>query len=365
MRTIFVRATPQGQEKVTGLGVRDRLLRQLCAFGHTTDIVYLVSPGCSGKIIEILANEKHLQIRCISENIATHLQKSVGEHLCFTDNRVYLDEDIQAVLAGHKTEAPGMEIQANNHRQIENILLSHLSKPTDGIVSRRINRPLSTMMSRYLVRLGLPPVVFTFLTALIASLMGWVLFSGSPHALLLGAGLFQLASVVDGIDGEIARLTYQSSKRGARLDTSVDMMTNVLFFTGFLYALGQTLPPDDAQGLMVVSKWIIGLALLGIGSMSALLYFGPGGGSFDILGTTIKKRLNGKPFANQIFSNAERLFKRDFFALLFFILALFGQSAVIPALLLFGLVVWNLAIWLNAGQILQSPATTTSSAPQI
>ncbi len=286
-------------------------------------------------------------------------------YLNFTDNQVYLDRDIQAVLAGQNSEAPSMDVRSFKTAQIEHMVLSHLSKPTDGIVSRWINRPISTLMSRYLVWLGLPPFVFTMVTALIAGTMGWVLFSGVPLSILLGAGLYQLASIVDGIDGEIARMTYQSSKRGARLDTAVDMMTNLLFFAGFLYALGHALPKDGPQYLMIATRWIVGLAILGIGSMSALLYFGPGGGSFDVLGTTIKKRLVDRPRAHMIFTYAERLFKRDFFALLFFILALFGMSTMIPVLLVFGLVMWNLAILLNAEYILKNPATTAVPAPRI
>ena len=49
--------------------------------------------------------------------------------------------------------------------------------------------------------------------------------------------------MIDGVDGEIARATYRSSVRGATLDTSVDMATNLSFYLGFTLAMGRFYGP--------------------------------------------------------------------------------------------------------------------------
>ena len=56
-------------------------------------------------------------------------------------------------------------------------------------------------------------------------------------ALVLAGGLFQAQSVLDGCDGEMARLTYQFSRRGQWLDSIGDDLTNYSVCVGL--AIGQ------------------------------------------------------------------------------------------------------------------------------
>ena len=52
---------------------------------------------------------------------------------------------------------------------------------------------------------------------------------GGEAGLIAGAILFQAASILDGVDGEMARATWRSSPAGATLDSVVDIATNLLF----------------------------------------------------------------------------------------------------------------------------------------
>jgi CDP-L-myo-inositol myo-inositolphosphotransferase len=115
-------------------------------------------------------------------------------------------------------------------------LLTGLSKPTDdGFVSRYLNRPLSRKLSGLLVRTPLTPNGITFLSFLI-SLCGAALFSLGSYVWIVLAGLLvQLASVVDGCDGEIARLKFQSSRFGAWLDTVLDRYADAAIAVGISY----------------------------------------------------------------------------------------------------------------------------------
>ena len=52
---------------------------------------------------------------------------------------------------------------------------------------------------------------------------------------MLGGFLFQTASVMDGVDGEVAKFTLKVSKIGGWLDTISDNMTLILFVSVLSY----------------------------------------------------------------------------------------------------------------------------------
>src|SRR5215210_1818007 len=84
-------------------------------------------------------------------------------------------------------------------RRAERLLLARAAaKPFDGVVARRLNRPLSRRISAILVRLGVPPIstsVGAFAFALAAAVL--VAFGALSTAALVVGGLFvQLASLV-------------------------------------------------------------------------------------------------------------------------------------------------------------------------
>jgi phosphatidylglycerophosphate synthase len=113
------------------------------------------------------------------------------------------------------------------------LLLQSLIKPSDGPVSRHLNRPISLLFTRASVALGVKPNHMTALVALAGLLAAACATQPSHTAQLLGAGLFQLHSILDGCDGEIAR------KHGALLDSLVDDASNLLFFMGLSYGVAR------------------------------------------------------------------------------------------------------------------------------
>ncbi len=118
----------------------------------------------------------------------------------------------------------------------EDVILTNLkTKPNDGPVSRYINRPLSVMISRRLVNHRITPnqiSVFSFLCSVLAA--GLFALDGYL-ALLLGGFMAQFASVIDGCDGEVARLTYQSSSYGGWLDAVLDRYADALLLLGLTW----------------------------------------------------------------------------------------------------------------------------------
>ena len=108
-------------------------------------------------------------------------------------------------------------------KRAEDALLADLAdKPSDGPVSRYLNRPLSVRISRRLVNYRITPnqiSLFSFLCSVLAA--GLFALGGYP-ALLLGGFLAQFAAVIDGCDGEVARLKFQTSPYGGWLDAVLD-----------------------------------------------------------------------------------------------------------------------------------------------
>jgi phosphatidylglycerophosphate synthase len=72
----------------------------------------------------------------------------------------------------------------------------------------------------------------TVMVALAGLLAAYFAAIPSYAAQVFGAALFQLHSIIDGCDGEIARLTRRFGKHGALIDSLVDDVSNTLFFAG-------------------------------------------------------------------------------------------------------------------------------------
>jgi phosphatidylglycerophosphate synthase len=238
-----------------------------------------------------------------------------------------------------------------DNRRAEKWLLKQSIKDTDGFVSRHLNRPISTRITRLLIPLNIKPVHFTTVVALGALVMLGLLVAGDPVMLALGCVLFHVLSVLDGTDGELARVKFESTDRGARLDTAVDMATNLLFVIGLNIGLFRIYGAE----YQLLGQLLVFGGLLFVLSMMLLVRFGPGGGSFDILGRAIDNRIQHYP-RWQLVIPARKLFKRDFYALFFALLGALGLAKIIPWFLLMGIVALLSAVLINAPYILRARA---------
>ena len=127
--------------------------------------------------------------------------------------------------------------------EAERRLLTSLHKDAqDGLVSRWINRPLSTRLSKLLVRTGVTPNQITVLSFLISLVGSALLFLGSYAAGAVGGVLLQVASVVDGCDGEVARLKGMTTPRGAWLDTMLDRYADLAMTLAIVAAHAKHFP---------------------------------------------------------------------------------------------------------------------------
>ena len=361
---ICVVASPEGYQPILNMTLRSRLYKQLCDLGYDR----ILQLGGTIRQPEVTANEKMARVyvfqtlKDLEDTLVPNIPcVTIQDNLVFTDS--VLREKLSVIADNCELSSEGSyPVTEENRPELEKLIFASLSKETDGIISRTLNRPLSGLVSRQFARAGVSPMLFTWVTGLLSLFMFWVLISDSIFAIVGGCLLFHLVSVLDGVDGEIARSTYKKSALGARLDTGLDMMANVLFMGGLQYALWNFYGVE----FLYLSGYIIALVLSGILMMTLLLYFGPGGGSFDILAQTIRARLHDSPFWLSTFNNLNYFFKRDCFAFIFAVVGLFGLERLIPGSLIFGLVIWNLAILFNARQILaQKPEKVVVVQPDL
>jgi phosphatidylglycerophosphate synthase len=122
-------------------------------------------------------------------------------------------------------------------RSASAVLLRRLVRPTDGFFARYFDRHLSRPISVGLVRLGVSPNFVTAVATLVG-LGGAVLLASTSHAArVLGASLFVVSTILDGCDGEVARLAFRCSDVGRRLDLLGDNVVNTAVFLALAIAL--------------------------------------------------------------------------------------------------------------------------------
>jgi len=125
-------------------------------------------------------------------------------------------------------------------------LLRSLIKDTEGFMSRHVERRISLAITRRLVGTRITPNAMTLVSLSIGLLGAPFFLSTEPLLQIVGALLFLTHSVLDGCDGELARLKFQESPMGARLDFWGDNLVHVAVFgcmaVGWRLAAGSLWP---------------------------------------------------------------------------------------------------------------------------
>ncbi|MBW1740810.1 MAG: NTP transferase domain-containing protein [Deltaproteobacteria bacterium] len=121
-------------------------------------------------------------------------------------------------------------------KKAEKALLSDLrSKQNDGPISRYLNRPVSVRISRYLAKFPITPNQISFISFLLSIFAAGLFITGGYQALLTGGILAQFASIIDGCDGEIARLKFQESAFGGWFDAVLDRYADAFLLFGLTW----------------------------------------------------------------------------------------------------------------------------------
>jgi len=139
-------------------------------------------------------------------------------------------------------------------KRARQLLLQRLTKARDGIISRHLNRKLSCPLTSLLVNTKLTPNQISLLAFVIGIISGALFSFGSYPLVAIGGLMAQITSVIDGCDGEVARLKHATSKYGAWFDAVLDRVADAVIITGMSYGL------VSATGQPLV--WILGTVAL-------------------------------------------------------------------------------------------------------
>ena len=124
----------------------------------------------------------------------------------------------------------------------ERRLYQWLIKPTESFLSQKFNRKVSLAITRRLLYSRVTPNQIS-VASILLGLLSTLLFLAESRILhVLGGLLLIFSSIVDGCDGELARLRFQESRWGSWLDFLGDNVVHLSVFLclGFgLYLRGE------------------------------------------------------------------------------------------------------------------------------
>ncbi len=125
----------------------------------------------------------------------------------------------------------------------------------DGYISKYINRKVSEPLARLLARTRLTPNQTSW-GAFGIAFLSFVSFIFGQN--IIGGLLAQLSSIVDGIDGSLARLKGMSSAFGGFLDSVLDRYADILIVLGLtLWSLShETYPGIWLVGFLAIAGTI-------------------------------------------------------------------------------------------------------------
>ena len=201
-------------------------------------------------------------------------------------------------------------------RAAKNMLFDQVSKSTSGTVARYLNVKISVPFSKLIVDTGISPNMVTFFLVLCPGLLGaYIITQPDQYLRLFVAGvLWQLASILDGCDGEVARVKLAESKFGAWFDTVTDNLAYVGGFSAMIVAMRWLNPGEHLPiyaGLSAIASMILTLGLLYIYAMKT------GTGSLQYyLGDLGSKVPDGeKDWSYRLLERFGFITKRDFLSL--------------------------------------------------
>ncbi|HLW35485.1 MAG TPA: CDP-alcohol phosphatidyltransferase family protein [Chthoniobacterales bacterium] len=236
----------------------------------------------------------------------------------------------------------------------ERWLLRRSGKSRDGFVSRYLNRPISCAVSQFLLKTPMTPNLWTILITIFPVIGFLFLIRGTYAGFVIGAVLFNLHSILDGCDGEIARAKYLDSEKGPGIDAIGDLIALLLFSIGLGFGLFRS-PEQSAVGRWIfLTEGLLASVLIALrlvpDHVLDLLRRGPAAVVFTKDDERLR-RSGGRFFGNQLTSLGFELGKRDVaFFLFLIVIALGGARWILHLLFIYAVATWTLSWRGRAGR---------------
>ncbi|MEM0066800.1 MAG: CDP-alcohol phosphatidyltransferase family protein [Sulfolobales archaeon] len=114
-------------------------------------------------------------------------------------------------------------------------------KSTDGPISKYVNRRVSTRITKLILKSNLPITpnqvsVASFILSVLSAISFTI---GLPA---IGGVVAEISSIVDGVDGELARAKKMESKFGSFLDSMLDRLADILIVASASISSSEYLP---------------------------------------------------------------------------------------------------------------------------
>ena len=270
---------------------------------------------------EVAVLDAPLQVRAALVGTGAELPEQAPPDAVRLDwNRVVTVRDLEAVRAGAPPSSAGVAAaSAADLPRAEQYLLGSLVKDTEGFMSRNFERKISLAISRRLAGTHVTPNAMTLVSIGIGIFGASFFLETSAARQTAGALLFLLHSILDGCDGELARLKFQESRYGGLLDFWGDNVVHVAVFSAL--AVGWSRSSGAAWPLVLGA-----LAVAGTLASASLVYFrtmaaATAAAREGPLYTTVATRE-----ATRLSRVADALSRRDFIYLVL-ILSAFGKAA--------------------------------------
>ena len=125
----------------------------------------------------------------------------------------------------------------------------------DGYISKYVNRKASGPMAQLLAKTRVTPNQITW-AAFVIALLSFISFIFGHN--IIGGLLVQLSSIVDGVDGSLARLKGMTSTFGGFLDSVLDRYADILIVLGLtLWSVShETYPGIWLAGFLAITGTI-------------------------------------------------------------------------------------------------------------
>lgn len=128
-------------------------------------------------------------------------------------------------------------------------------------VSRFFRYPLARLLVCGLVRTSITPNQVTLIQPFLAAVAAWLIVSDAPWRLVLAAVVFEVRSILDCVDGTLARAKKLTSPCGHAIDGLADWLSVFLLYAGIGLHF-QAHPPPAPWSAPSVTRCVLGAALL-------------------------------------------------------------------------------------------------------
>lgn len=236
----------------------------------------------------------------------------------------------------------------------ERQLVWSLRKSADGIAAKLLNRHISLPITYLLMRTRVHPnhsTVVAFLCAVVGAI---IIGQGGWAAGAAGMFFVELGSIVDGIDGELARLKYLFSRLGQWMDTVSDDLANIAYVTGITVNL-------HAAGVRwAVPLGAVALACFAITQTTQYLLISTVYKSGDLAAIPwafqSSEFLSSRPtgIVAWVRSTVPKMLKRDFAVTMFFVFAVVGHLELILLVFSAGAISFFCVFWVQFFRNLKS-----------